>query len=115
MEYTTEVERVKNREDVTLIKIRGFLDERTSLQLEKSVRELIEKGQIKIVFDCSDLKYVSSRGFAVLVSLHGRAMSKGGDLILACMNASILEVFTVLNLADLFKILESVPQAIDAF
>ncbi|OGH57839.1 MAG: hypothetical protein A3G34_06805 [Candidatus Lindowbacteria bacterium RIFCSPLOWO2_12_FULL_62_27] len=115
MEYAAEIERAKDRKDVTVVKVRGFLDERTSLELEKRIREEIEGGRAKIVFDCGDLKYISSRGFAVLVSLHGRALSKGGDLILAELKASIHEVFTVLNLADLFKIKDSVSQAIEAF
>ena len=48
----------EKKDDIVLIKIKGQLD--TGSELESKTLDLIKNGDIKLAFDLSSLKYISS-------------------------------------------------------
>jgi len=94
---------IKNKEaDVLNIKVEGRLDTVTSPELEASLGE--ESLGTKVVFDMSDLEYISSAGLRVLLSAQKKAIAEGGEMIVKGCQEAVLDVFDVTGFADILTI-----------
>ena len=83
----------KNYEENTLtVMLDGKLDTGTTPELTAAVENDAETVD-KIVFDMKNLKYISSAGLRLLLSLHKKMSGKGGFVIrnINETNAEILE------------------------
>lgn len=83
----------KNYEENTLtVMLDGKLDTGTTPELTAAVENDAETVD-KIVFDMKNLKYISSAGLRLLLSLHKKMSNKGGFVIrnINETNAEILE------------------------
>lgn len=84
------------------VKIIGRLDTMTSPQLEKELGESLD-GVEELIFDFSDLAYVSSAGLRVLLSTQKR-MKKQGDMVIQNVNDEVMEVFEITGFVDILTI-----------
>ncbi len=84
------------------IKVSGRLDTTTSPQLEAELKQSI--GSItKLVFDLSELEYLSSAGLRVLLSAH-KTMDKQGEMIVKNVNDAVNEIFEITGFIDILTI-----------
>ncbi|HEY7310202.1 MAG TPA: STAS domain-containing protein [Gemmataceae bacterium] len=60
------------------------------------------RGRVILVF--SRLDFISSTGLGIVISLHKRLQTEGGELVLRDMNPEILEVFQITKLHTFLKI-----------
>lgn len=86
-----------------LVDVRGTLDAHTHAELEKRLRELIERGRVKIIAQLDHLTYISSAGAGVFVGAAGAAREKGGDIVFLRPQAAVREVFDLLGLSQIFE------------
>ena len=86
------------------IKIIGRLDTMTAPQLESTFHKLNEKDIIKIEIDMKVLEYVSSAGLRVFVSIQKIIHQKKGELIFINVTSSVMEIFEITGLLDIFII-----------
>ena len=84
------------------VKIIGRLDTMTSPQLEKELGESLD-GVEELIFDFSDLAYVSSAGLRVLLSTQKR-MKRQGDMVIQNVNDEVMEVFEITGFVDILTI-----------
>jgi anti-sigma B factor antagonist len=106
------------REDLSGIRVLaldGYLDAHTAPQFEKAIQEEIEKGNRRLVADCSKLTYISSAGLGVFMSFIEEIREANGDLKLAAISPKVYQVFEVLGFPALFDIQESVEAAAARF
>ncbi len=92
---------VKTKDNSKLtIQLKGRLDTQTSPQLAS---ELKLEGVTELVFDLSELEYVSSAGLRVFLSAHKTMMAQGEMVI---MNAApiVKEVFDITGFSDIFTL-----------
>ena len=59
-----EVARV-DRSEISILRLKGFLDAHTAPNFEQAIQELIEESRYKIIVSMSDLNYISSAGLGV--------------------------------------------------
>lgn len=85
-----------------IIEIEGRLDTSTAPQLEVEIRKSLE-GINELVFDFSNLQYISSAGLRVLL-LAQKIMNKQGNLTVKNANQTIKEVFDVTGFADVLNV-----------
>ena len=97
--------------DVIIVKLTGYVDHSNSRQVEKVISEILEIGKIKIIFDFSELVYMSSAGWGVFVGEIKTVREKGGDIKLASMTAEVSEVYQIL---EFFHIIDDYPSINDA-
>jgi anti-anti-sigma factor len=71
-------------------------------------------GQPVIVVDMSGTEFCDSTGLNVLVRALGRAQQAGGDLRLVMGGAGVRRVLTVTGVAGMFRIYETLGQALEA-
>ena len=97
-----------------LVNVRGYLDAHTFEQLDKALGALFEKKVFKIVMKLDELDYISSAGAGVFIGVFGRAQENHGDLVILKPSPNVREVFDLLGLSQIFKIVDDLPSAVKA-
>ena len=84
------------------VAVAGRLDTMTSPELEKELNGQLD-GAETLVFDFTNVEYISSAGLRVLLSAHKRMSTKGGMKI-KNINEIVREVFEVTGFTDILNI-----------
>ena len=84
------------------IALSGRLDTVTSPELEAALKDSLDKAS-ELVFDFSDLSYISSAGLRVLLSTQ-KVMGRKGGMKLIHVNELVQEVFDVTGFSDILTI-----------
>ena len=88
----------------TVLTLAGRLDGLTSGTLERKVDALMAAGDRKLVFDCSQLIYVSSAGLRVFLSAAKKLKSAGGAAAFAALTPAVSEVFDLSGFTSVLSI-----------
>jgi anti-anti-sigma factor len=96
----------------TVFYINGRIDSANYLAFENSVNEAIDQGAAKLVFNLSNLNYISSSGLRVFLIALKRINGVKGELKLCELQPNILEILTISGLATLFSISATETEAI---
>ena len=87
-----------------------FLDARVAEEIKAELLSLIDETQQSlIVIDLSELGFIDSSGFGVLIACLQSCKLKKKELILASLAPQAKQCFRMLNLDKLFKISETLP------
>ena len=95
------VEKKSEGNNVTLV-LSGRLDTSTAPGLEEEVKTGLE-GTEDLVFDLTELDYISSAGLRVLLSAL-KKMQKQGSMKITNPNESVMEIFEVTGFSDVLTI-----------
>ena len=105
---------VKEFNQVVLITITERIDGSTAPEVEQVLESLQYRGQYKLVIDMSQLKYISSAGYRVLLSAQRNSMRHSrGEVILAGVPEPIHQTLDISGFTDYFKIyndISAVPE-----
>ncbi len=82
------------------ISLQGRLDTTTAPELEAALKDVTEN---QLVFDFSELEYISSAGLRILLAAHKR-MSVKGKMTVRNINEFVSEVFEVTGFSDILNI-----------
>ena len=97
------MEIIKNLDnDKLTLAIKGRLDTTTAPSLERELKSGLN-GISELVFDLSDLVYISSAGLRVLLSAQ-KVMNKQGKMVVQHANTDIMDVFEVTGFVDILNI-----------
>ena len=88
----------RNNTELTVL-LDGRLDTLTAPELEEQLEDAIE-GVEKLVFDFTDLEYISSAGLRVLAGAIDAMEEQGGEMFVSGANEDVLDVFDVTGFAD---------------
>ena len=94
----------KNNEgEVATVVVEGRLDTMTAPELQGALSEY--PGDVRrLVFDFSELEYISSAGLRVLLSMHKQMSSVGGEIQVAHANTAVKDVFEMTGFSDIFTV-----------
>ena len=95
------IEKKINGEELTLI-VSGRLDTQTAPELENEL-DAVLSGLKELIFDMTNLEYVSSAGLRVILKAQ-KAMNVQGSMKLIGVNDSIMEVFDITGFLDILTI-----------
>ena len=95
---------IKKTQDGTKLELAlsGRLDTITAPQLEEEIKADID-GASELVFDFTDLAYVSSAGLRVLLSAQ-KSMNEKGSMVVRNVSEEIQEIFDVTGFSDILTI-----------
>lgn len=82
----------------------GDLDNVASSQAERELAPLFEQTDSDVVFDCSELNYISSSGLRILLNVFKHTRSHGHKSILKGLNDDVKEVFELSGFLQLFVV-----------
>jgi anti-sigma B factor antagonist len=109
---------VTNRQvgDVTVVDVAGriTLGEGASA-LRENIRELVAKGNKKILLNLSDVSYIDSSGIGELVSAYTTVTNQGGTLKLLGLTKRVKDLLQITKLYTVFEVFESEPIAVRSF
>ena len=102
----------KKEANATVITITGRLDAVTAPEYEKTVNELINAGEIKLVVDFDALEYISSAGLRGLLVTAKQLKGKGGQVRCANVRGTVREVFDISGFGSIFQMDDSVADSL---
>ena len=109
MELTTE-----QLKRCDLVKVAGRIDGQTAPQLAEGFNTITEAGRFKIVFDMSDVDFISSAGLRVLIDVQKTCKRwNRGQLVLATVPERIYETLDLTGFVPLFNLFDDVLHATD--
>jgi anti-sigma B factor antagonist len=111
-EFSTSI---KEKGDVSVINLKGFLDAHTAPTLENNFTQLIENNKYKIVVNFEDLAYISSAGLGVFMAYIESVRENEGDIKLTNMSDKVYNIFDLLGFPLLYEIYKKEDEAIKKF
>jgi anti-sigma B factor antagonist len=102
------------RDDVCILRLSGQMREVGADALREELDEVLEGGHYKLVFDLSDVSFVSSTGLGQLMRAFRTATGNGGYVRVANPQPLVEEVFRFTKLHTLIRIFPTVDDALAA-
>lgn len=97
--------------DILTYTIKGRLDTQSSSDFQECLDEEFNSGKFNLIFDCSELDYVSSAGLRVVLyakrrvdELEENSETPKGFLKLINVNDEIFEIFDMTGFTDMLDI-----------
>jgi anti-sigma B factor antagonist len=90
--------------DVTVLQVKGRLDSTTSPTLGARLTAVLGDTQARVLVDFSQLEYISSAGFRVLLQAEKRAERNTAKLVLCGVSGKVRQLFDLGGFLDLFSI-----------
>ncbi len=95
------INKIQEGETLT-IALQGRLDTTTAPQLEGELRTSVD-GITELVFDLTDLEYVSSAGLRVLLSAQ-KVMNRQGNMTVRNVSSEVMDVFELTGFSEILNI-----------
>jgi len=102
--------------DVTVVDVSGriTLGEGSS-ELRDALRDLVAKGNKKILLNLGDVSYIDSSGIGELVSGFTSVSNQGGQLKLLNLTKRVKDLLQITKLYTVFEVFEEEPAAVRSF
>src|SRR4051812_4001947 len=100
--------------DRHILAVRGEIDLFTAPELKQVLAESIEAGRKFIVVDLTDTTFLDSTALGVLIGAVKRLRSRQGALAIVNVDDNIAKTFEITGLDQIFTILPSREDAIEA-
>ena len=94
------------------IAIKGRLDAATSPAAEETIKQAIEGDANRLLFDFSDLEYLSSGGLRVILGAAKEIRRREGKIALCSLNSYVNEIFEVSGFSAMIPIKDSVADGL---
>ena len=83
--------------------------------LQNTVRDLVDKGNKKILLNLGNVNYIDSSGIGALVRTHTTIRSQGGELKLVNPSKRIRDLLQITKLYSLFDVKDDETTALGSF
>lgn len=108
-EFLIKTQQLAN--NITFIKVKGYLDAHTYEELEQLISQYFEQKQYRFIIDLSELGYISSAGAGVFIGAIGTAQENGGNIVLMDPSTNVKEVLELLGLTQIFTVAADLDSA----
>jgi anti-sigma B factor antagonist len=96
-----------------MVKALGRIDSATAPQLNDSFNKIMDNGKFRIVFNMSDVSFISSAGLRVLISTQKICKKYNrGELVLSNLPENIKAALDLAGFTALFRIFETEVEAV---
>ncbi len=97
-----------------VVAVRGEIDLFTAPELKQVLTGAIEQGRRRVVVDLSETTFLDSTALGVLIGTVKRLRSRDGSLVIVNTDANIAKTFEITGLDQIFTILGTRDEAVDA-
>ncbi|MDD5466943.1 MAG: STAS domain-containing protein [Anaerolineales bacterium] len=99
-----------------LVRASGRIDSNTAPQLEEALKSITDASRFKIVLDLSEVNFVSSKGWWVLIDTQKRCRRyKRGEVVLANIQKEIRDSLNLVGMGSYFKVFDDATSAVASF
>lgn len=100
----------------TVVKTSGRIDGSNAPELREVFKNLTDAGVYNIVFDMSDVHFMASAGWWVLIDTQKTCKQNNrGELALACVHPGIMDSLKIVGMDQYFKIYDDLTSAVGSF
>lgn len=99
-------------ENAEVVAAKGRLDAATSRLLEAHCRGLLHSGCKCVVFDFTDLQFLSSEGLRSILGLSKRICAGGGKLVFTGIRGPIRDMFDIAGFLEVFPVVDHAESGI---
>jgi anti-sigma B factor antagonist len=110
IEFAIEDRRVDGKAHV--VAVSGEVDLFTAPEFKQRVTAPIGAGIDHVIVDLTRTTFIDSSSLGVLIGAHRRLQQRGGRLVVACDNDTIVKTFRITGLDGVFTIVDSVDAAL---
>ena len=86
-----------------------------SVTLREAVRDVLAKGQNKILLNLADVTYIDSSGIGELVSAFTTVKNSGGELKLLYLTKKVKDLLQITKLYTVFDVKDDEAAAVSSF
>ncbi len=99
-----------------VLKTKGRIDGSTAPDLDAALKAITEKGKFNIVFDMSEVNFLSSAGWWALIGTQKECKKAArGELVLACVDKGIRDSLKLVGMEEYFKLFDDITTAVGSF
>ncbi len=95
--------------------VNGRVDGTNASMLDEVIRDQLEAGQSSLVFDFTNLSYISSAGLRVLLVAARECQSRDGKSVFCGLSKMVAEVFEISGFDKILTVLASRDEALESF
>ena len=106
---------IKDHDGIKILTFNGELDTSTSPEAESVTFTLIEEGTVKMLFDFTNLEYISSSGLRIVLANAKKLSMVNGELRVCNLNETVTEVFEISGFNTIVKVFKSTEEALNDF
>ena len=105
-----------NYKSCDVVQMAGRIDSNTAPALTDAFKALTDDGKFNLVFEMSEVEFISSTGVWVLMETQKECKKrKRGELVIANVNEKIQQSLDLAGLKHFFKIFDTVTDAVGNF
>lgn len=99
-----------------VVKASGRVDSNTAPQLEEALNKILEASRYKIVIDMTDVNFMSSKGWWVLIDTQKKCKRyKRGEVVLVKVRENIRESLDLVGMGNYFQMFDDLTAAVGSF
>lgn len=99
-----------------LVEISGRVNSQTSVQLAEALAAILDQDRFKIVLDMNKVDFVSSAGLRVIIDVQKTCKRwNRGEMVLTGVQPRIYDTLDLTGFVPLFKMFDSVVDAVGYF
>ena len=106
-----EVTTTKENNAITIF-VKGRIDAVTAPDFEKFLSNLMTQGELNFLVEFKNLDYISSAGLRSILSTAKQLKAGGGKMVFAELQGSVKDVFKISGFGSIFKIYDTVAEAL---
>ncbi|MGD1994089.1 MAG: STAS domain-containing protein [Anaerolineae bacterium] len=102
-------------EDCDVVRAQGRIDSVTAPALEETFETITGSGRFQIIFDMSQVSFISSVGLRVMIDTQKACRRLGGEVVVVGLSPLIDRAFDLAGYHTLFEVCDTVDDAVDHF
>jgi len=107
-----EIEKTVIEPEVVVVAVAGRIQlGRECQRVQWTLEELIQADQKRVVLDLEKVDYLDSAGVGILVTCCGKMEAAGGEILIACAQPKVDDVFRVSKLRHIMRFYPTVAEA----
>lgn len=108
--------KIRNVDNVTVVDINGKITlGEGNVVLRDTIRNLLTKGERKILLNLGDVSYIDSSGIGELVSSFTTTTNQGGQLKLLNLTKKVHDLLQITKLLTVFEVFNDEAEAVGSF
>lgn len=104
------LEKIKNFSVLTIHDER--IDAHNSVELKEYLTQMLERGEIYIIVQLKQVRFIDSSGLGALLFGHKHATAKSGQFILTNIQSQVLSMFELTRLTRVFEIYSDINEVL---
>jgi anti-anti-sigma factor len=106
---------IRSAGDISVLDFAGNLDTNSSPAAESEVNRLLDGGCKQILFNFSELNFISSSGLRILLATAKKLKIENGKMVVCSLNNVVQEVFDISGFASILNLAATEEEALDSF